>query len=385
VTLKDGKRKTVLEHGGMFPRYVPTGDLMYFAKGILVAVPFDLERLEVRGKPVKVLEEVPSRLTLGFAQLDFSRSGTLLYLKSQGLTAIQWLDAEGNTISSGAEVARYVAIRLSPDGARVAATVSDAATSNVWIYDWQRGSKWLLSKGLDAEGSPIWSPDGGFVVFESAGGMFWTRSDGAGRPQPLTRSTNLQIPGSFSPDGTRMAYAELIPGAGAEVRTVRLESSSGELRAVGEPETFLKTPTVSSFPAFSPDGRWLAYSNPEGGAYEVYVRAFPDNGAQWQISNYGGMIPVWSRSGHELYYRTEAQRIMVVDYSTKGGSFVAGKPRAWSGKQLANAGLIGNFDVASNGKRFAVLTPAGQEAQEDQRHIMLLLNFFDEVRRRVAP
>jgi serine/threonine-protein kinase len=166
---------------------------------------------------------------------------------------------------------------------------------------------------------------------------------------------------------------------------VRLESSSGELRPAGEPETFLKTPTVSSFPAFSPDGRWLAYSNAEGGAYEVYVRAFPDNGAQSQISNDGGFFPVWSPSGHELYYRTEAQRIMVVDYSTKGGSFVAGKPRAWSGKQLANVGLLGNFDVAPDGKRFAVLMPAGQEAQENQRHIMLLLNFFDEVRRRVAP
>jgi hypothetical protein len=75
---------------------------------------------------------------------------------------------------------------------------------------------------------------------------------------------------------------------------------------------------------------------------------------------------------------------MVVDYSTKGDSFVAGKPRAWSGKQLVNVGLIGNFDVAPDGKHFAVLTPAGQEAQENQRHIMLLLNFFDEVRRRVA-
>jgi len=383
VTLKDRKRKTVLEHGGMFPRYLATGHLIYIAKGILVAAPFDLEQLELRGPPVKVLEDVPSRLSLGFAQLDFSRSGTLSYLKSQGLNAMQWLDERGNTVTIGAEAARYVAIRLSPDGARVAATINDAATSTVWVYDWQRGSKWLLSKDLDAEGSPVWSPDARFVVFESTGGIFWTRSDGAGRPQPLTRSKNLQIPGSFSPDGKRLAYAELIPGAGAEVRIVRVESASGGLRA-GEPETFLKTPTVSSFPAFSSDGRWLAYSNPEGGNYEVYVRAFPDNGAQWQISNVGGMFPVWSRNGHELFYRTEDQRVMVVDYGTKADSFVPGKPRLWSGKRLANVGLIGNFDLTADGKRLVVLMPAGPEAQESQRHIMLLLNFFDEVRRRVG-
>jgi serine/threonine-protein kinase len=262
--------------------------------------------------------------------------------------------------------------------------VSEGARSNVWIYDWQRGSKSLVSKGLDAEGSPLWSPDGRFVVFESAGGMFWTRSDGAGQPQQLTRSKSLQVPGSFIRDGTRLVYAELIPGAGAEIRIVRVESTSGQLRA-GDPETFLKTPTVSSFPAFSPDGRWLAYSNAEGGVYEVYVRAFPDNGTQWQISNAGGMVPVWSRNGHELFYRTEDQRIMVVNYTTKDDSFVPGKPRLWAGRQLANVGLIGNFDLAPDGKRFIVLMPAeGTEPRETQNHVMLALNFFDEVRRRLA-
>jgi hypothetical protein len=214
--------------------------------------------------------------------------------------------------------------------------------------------------------------------------MFWTRSDAGGKPQPLTRSKNLQLPSSFSPDGARLAFAEFIPAGGGEIRTVPVEIGSGQLRA-GEPQTFLKTPTISTFPNFSPDGRWLAFANAEGGIYEVYVRAFPDNGTQVQISNTGGVIPVWSRSGHELFYRTEDQRIMVTKYAVKDGKFLTEKPRLWFDKQLANTGLTINYDLAPDSQRFAVLMPArGQETQENQRHVMLAVNFFDEVRRRVG-
>jgi serine/threonine-protein kinase len=140
---------------------------------------------------------------------------------------------------------------------------------------------------------------------------------------------------------------------------------------------------MSTFARFSPDGRWLAYSNAEGGILEVYVRAFPDNGTQVQISNAGGVMPVWSQNGHELFYRTEDQRIMVTNYTVKEGKFLADKPRVWFAKQLANMGLTINYDLAPDAKRFAVVMPAqAQEPQEKQSHVTLVTNFFDEVRRR---
>ena len=342
VSLKDRRRKTILEHAGMFPHYLPTGHLVYVTKGTLFAAPFDLERLEVRGTPAKVWEEVPSHSSLGYAQFNISRSGALLYLtgRSEGLTAMQWLDGAGNITSLGAGPARYVSSRLSPDGNLVVATVDEGTSQSLWIYDWQRGSKLQVSKDVDATGgSALWSPDGRFIVCASPGGILWTRSDGTGKPQLLTRSKSLQIPSSFSPDGKRLAYGELIPGAGAEIRTVSVESGSGLLRA-GEPETFLKMPTLSSFAAFSPNGKWLAYGNAEGGVYEVYVRAFPDHGIQWQVSNAGGVLPVWSRNGHELFYRTEDQQIMVVNYTAKGETFVARSPRCGSASRLRVSALV---------------------------------------------
>src|SRR5260370_17465983 len=148
----------------------------------------------------------------------------------------------------------------------------------------------------------------------------------------------------------------------------------------GESRLFLKTSTINTFAVLSPDGRWLAYADAAAGIYEVYVRAFLDNGTQVQISNAGGIRRVWSRNGHELFYRAEDQRIMLANYAVQGESFVADKPRVWFGKQLANIGLAVNLDLAPDGKRFAVLMPAGSSApRETQNHVTLSVDFFHEV------
>jgi serine/threonine-protein kinase len=129
----------------------------------------------------------------------------------------------------------------------------------------------------------------------------------------------------------------------------------------------------------------MAYSSTESGSYQVYVRAFPDKGGKWQISNSGGVYPVWSRNGHELFFRTEDNQIMVASYMVKDDSFVAAKPRAWSEKQIANIGLLANYDLAPDGKRIVALMPASTpEDQKAESHVFFLENFFDEVRRRTA-
>ena len=114
------------------------------------------------------------------------------------------------------------------------------------------------------------------------------------------------------------------------------------------------------------------------------MRAFPDNGGKWQVSNSGGVYPVWSRSGRELFYRTVDNQIMVANYTSKGDSFVAGKPRVWSEKRIANIGQFINYDPAPDGKRIAAIMPdETPEAQSAQGHVTFLLNFFDELRRKV--
>jgi serine/threonine-protein kinase len=119
----------------------------------------------------------------------------------------------------------------------------------------------------------------------------------------------------------------------------------------------------------------------------VYVRSFPDKGRKWQISNAGGVYPMWSRSRRELFFESMDNRIMVAGYTVQGDSFAPKKPRLWSEKVLASGVTFSNrnVDLAPDGKRVVALMPAeGLETQQSQHHIVFLVNFFDELRRR-AP
>jgi hypothetical protein len=181
-----------------------------------------------------------------------------------------------------------------------------------------------------------------------------------------------------------LLFYELTPGGGSRIKTVPVDKDSGQLRA-GEPKLFRDLASGNPYPTFSPDGRWVAYASSESGVYEVYVRAFPDDTRQWPISTTGGTFPVWSRTANELFYRTEDQLLMVANYAVVGDSFVATRPRVWSERRLFNTGYVQNFGLAPDGKRFAVLmSAAGPKPGETHREVRLVLNFFDEVRRRVA-
>jgi Tol biopolymer transport system component len=381
MSLADHRRKTLVR-GGTYGRYLPSGHLIYVNRGTLFAVPFDVDRLEVRGTPAPVVDQVGYNGTYGSAQFDFSQTGTLIYRSGGaggGLYTVQWLDAAGKTQPLLAKPDAYVRPSLSPDGNRLA-----ISTSDIWVYEWQRDTMTRLTFGFTASSYPIWSTDGRYILYQAPGGIFWTRSDGSGKPQQLTQSKNLQYPWSFTPDGKRLAFNEINPETGFDLWTVALENDGAGLRA-GKPEPYLQTPFDERHPSFSPDGRWMAYDSNESGSYQLYVRAFPDKGGKWQISNSGGMYPVWSRNGHDLFFRTEDNQIMVANYIVRGDSFVADKPRVWSEKRIANIGLLANYDLAPDGKRIVALmavdTPEGQKAQN---HVIFLENFFDEVRRRTA-
>jgi Tol biopolymer transport system component len=396
MSFKDRRRKT-LQRGGTYGRYIPTlngarsrgaaGHLVYINNGNLLAVPFDPDTLTVRGTPVPVLQGISWSSILGSAQFDFSQAGTLVYRKGgagTGIVSLGWLDAGDKYQPLPVKPGPYTQSRLSPDGKRVALSVIEAGGADIWTYDWQRDAMSHLTFGDGTFTFPVWSPDGRYLVFHEDSGIFWIRADGAGKPQRLTQNKRGQFPYSFSPDGKQLAYTEtgLI---GYELWIVPVENDGAQLGG-GKPKIFLQTPASETGMAFSPDGRWIAYAFTESGAAtEIYVRAFPDNGGKWQISSGGGTFAVWSPNGHELFYRTEGQQIMVVSYTTKGDSFVPDKPRLWSEKRLADTGFLQNLDIYPDGKRFIVLMSAEEPGQQrGNNEVIFLENFFDEVRRR-AP
>jgi Tol biopolymer transport system component len=386
MSLADHRRKT-LQRGGTYGRYLPSGHLVFINRGTLFAVPFDLATLEVHGTPAPVLSEVAYSTTSGAALLDFSRTGTLVYRTGEGTgqLIVKWLDAAGKMQPLLGKAGPYLQLRLSPDGQRLALNTPE----DVWVYEWQRDTMTRLTFGGGTNDVPVWSPDGRYIVFEvrgsALGTIWWVRSDGAGKPQVLLQSKNRQYPWSFAPDGKRLAFTEQSPETQRDIWTVPLETDGAGLHAA-KPEVFLQTSFDERNPSFSPDGRWLAYTSDESGTFQIYVRAFPDKGGKWQISNDGGLYPTWSRNGRDLFFETTDNHIMVATYETKADSFIADKPRVWSDTKLANVGLNGNYDLAPDGKRIAALMPSDTaQGQQAQNHVIFLINFFDEIRRRVPP
>ncbi|MGH9651584.1 MAG: hypothetical protein ACRD3I_14095, partial [Terriglobales bacterium] len=261
---------------------------------------------------------------------------------------------------------------------------------DLWVYEWERDTMTRLTSSPGFNGAPVWTPDGKHIAFASqkhggARNIYWIRADGAGEAQRLTESKYAQAPRSFSPDGKRLAFAEHSPETGGDVWTLPLEGGDSDHPKPGKPEPFLRTPFTEGYPSFSPDGRWLAYASNESGSSQVYVRPFPGSGGKWQVSTGGGTMPVWSRQGRELFYGTEDSRIMVAAYTAQGDAFVPGKPRLWSEKRFTDPSFGPNFDLAPDGKRFAVLlAPEAAGEQKAPTRLTFILNFFDEIRRR-AP
>jgi len=255
----------VLTNGGMYPRYLPTGHLIYTTEGTLYAVSFDLDRVAIRGQPVPLAQKASNHSTFGFARLDFSTNGIFVYRRgrTEGLTTITWIDSTGTLDPLVPDPFVYQFPRLSPDGSKLVWMVNQGPSTDLWIYDRQAGKR-RLTVGRPGHGYPAWSPDGRFIVFSSLAGISWTSADSAGEPKLLTESQHPQYPERFSPDGTLLAYSELDTN-GAAIWILPVDGRSNQLRRVDKPWRFLRTPSRMRFPAFSPDGRWLAYASTENG------------------------------------------------------------------------------------------------------------------------
>ena len=389
MSLADHRRKTLVR-GGTFGRYLPSGHLVYVNRGTLFAVPFDVDRLEVHGTPAPALDQVSYNSGNGSAQLDFSPTGTLIYrsggVTGGGLFTIAWLDGTGKVQPLLAKPGTYGHPSMSPDGQRLALDVREGSGgTDIWLYDWQRDTMTRLTFTGNAN-TPLWSPDGRYIAFRAVGeGMSVTRSDGSGKPQPLTESKKL--PGSerlsrLTESGWR-SWNNKLPGrfiygpcrwrAIARVYVPESRRFSCKPRRRSGPRSFLST-----------GGGWPTVPMSRGHSkftFEPFRTRAANGKSRTAVATY----PMWSRNGHELFFETSDNHIMVAAYMVKGDSFVADKPRVWSEKQIGgsiNAGK--NVDLAPDGKRIVALMPVETaEAQKAQNHVILLENFFDEMRRKV--
>ncbi len=346
--------------------------------------------MQLTGPAVAVLLDVVGDPDIGLMEFDFSPTGTAVCLTGQWAPpkmSLAWLDGSGKTQALPAPPRPYGDPRLSPDGRRLAFSIRhDIGQWHIWAYDMEQDRVTRLTfSGVNL--TPAWHPDGKHLAFVSdrhqgMPGLYWMRADGAGEAVRLTENKNIQWPYSFSPDGRRLAYVEVDPETRSDIWILPLEGEDSDHPKPGKPEPLLHTKFEEECPAFSPDGRWLAYESNESGRTEIYVRSFPGPGGVWQVSSGGGRLPVWSMNRQELFYLGEDNLIMVAAY--KGTrAFVAGKVVRWSGSHLPIIqNSIRNFDLAPAGDRLLLLAESENPAGADSKtQLTILLNFFDEIRR----
>ena len=372
----------VVAQGGTYPHYVPAGYVVYAQAGTLMAVPFDLERLQVTGAAAPVAENV-LETGQGASEFGSSRSGSLVYVPG-GVEVNQrkliWVDRKGAAQPLAAPPRPYEFPRISPDGRRVVVSIRGARTT-LWVFDIARETLTQLA----VASYPVWTPDGKRVAFAFQQNIFWKPADGSTSEVLLAATESPGFPVSWSADNRFLSFLTSTPETRQDIWVLPLDGDPRQAGAEGrKPSPWLATRSNETAPMFSPDGRWLAYVSNESGRYEVYVRPYPGPGEKWQISSEGGRQPAWAHSGRELFYRI-GDKMMVVDVTT-GPSFSAGKPRIlFEGSYTHAAGpaevLFSNYDISPDDQRLLMVQES--DAAMAATQINVVLNWFEELKQKV--
>ena len=288
-----------------------------------------------------------------------SDSGTLVYIPGKapylgsGRTLV-WVDRNGKEEPLAAQPDYYVSPRISPDGAEVALSFGPRTDSSIRICHLSSGILTRLTLNAGWHNAPTWTPDGKRIVYFSnreseVPGIYWKSADGTGNAEKLGSAPDRQwIPRSFSGDGKTL----VIEDRSKDLLQVNIAALSMEGSHASRP---LLANALQ--PKISPDGRWMAYKYSETGQGEIYVCPFPDVGrGRWQVSMGGGDNPLWSPSGHELFYLS-GDAIMAVSVKTDPSFSIAAAPTVlFRGTYIIPVDIDGTpWDISPDGKRFLMI------------------------------
>jgi serine/threonine-protein kinase len=386
LDLRTGRHR-VLFDDMVTATYLPTGQLLYLRRdGSALAAPFDLDKLEVTGPAVPVLEGV--LVSNGSAFLTVSRSGTLAYV--QGTAASNEVEVVRVTREGVAAPidtnwhGGFNSFALSPDGRRLAMGVGLASGAlGIWIKQLDRGPFTRLTFG-GQDRRPTWSPDGRDVAFIrdslNRSSVFARRADGS-TPDRLVARLQAQVQeAAWSPDGRWILLRTDNGGPGAgEIIGVRTDGDTA-------PVTLVASTFTELHPAVAPNGRWIAYTSNESGTNEIYVRPFPaTSGGRWQVSNGGGSQPRWSPDGRELFFLDGALRLVAAQVRAIPAFEVTDLKSLFDASRYAVDPFHDSYEVLSTGRGFLFLRPRESgRAAAPAVTVVEAENWFADLRARTA-
>ena len=349
---------------------------MYARDGVLLAAPFDVERLEVTGEPVAIVDDVLMEAG-GVAHFDLSDTGVLIYAAGEAVTAegrLVWVDRSGHVDPLPTPTANYGGqLDIAPDGLWIAVMRSEGNNSDVWIVDAVRGTLVPFTTDPGEDFSPTWSPDGVTLAFasemlEAARGpqLWWGSASREAPVEPLAVSSDREtiVPHAWSPDGTRLIVGVVDRQANDGIWTIVPEAGA-------ELEAFHVTAFREGQAAISPDGAYVAFSSDESGAREVYLKRTDGTGGATRVSVDGGTEPLWAPSGAELFYR-KGDAAVAVSLET-GSSLSIGAPTTlFEGRFIATDRLDNkaSWDIHPDGERFLMVQSVDGERPAELQFIV---------------
>ena len=377
--------------------YLSSGHIVFLRQGTLFAVPFDPDRLELRGSEVAMVSGISqtvgvytnSNLTL-VGQYSVSAQGTLAYLAYPLLgypqSELVAVDRRGAATSIGAPTLAYTpSIGLSAPGDRLAVIVQTMTERTLGTYDTKTKILNPVTKSGESS-SPVWMGDQRIAFIDFTDWL--TRLaiihlDTA--KVDIVPDSNGFWPTSWSPKTNCLA------GLRGSVPTFHVWTYCPD---GPEPKfrPFFESKATEGSVKWSPDGRYLAYLSTADGKSEIFVRPYPD-GPERQLSNNGGIGSAWSPLGHELFYvegrgpgSREARMMSVLIETTP--ELRAGAPSllfTFDPRSL-NFGLSNSngYEVAPDGKHFYT-TRGGlsQPPSPPVTKINVIVNWLEELATKV--
>jgi len=369
---------------GVNARYLSTGHLLWVTPdGMLLAAPFDQDRMEFTGPSVLIEQGIAVDTDAGAGQYAVSNTGHLLYEagSAAGVAQLQWVARNGEATPVDPDwwgTFGYVA--LSPDGNSVALTQGGAEGTHVWVKDFVSGGLLRLALGTGTFDRPTWTPDGTSVTYRGgsdAGRGVWSRRADASMPAERT----IELPQGFfadeavwTPDGTWLVLRGQRPGTLRDIVAMRPGVDT-------VPRVLVATAQEEYAPIVSPNGRWLAYVSAESGREEVYVRPFDDpDRARWAVSVGGGTEPVWARNGREIFYRSGEGKLTRRTVAETPDFTLGAVEPLFDATGFRADHYHRAYDVSPRGDRFLMVRRRGLVSE-----LVLVTNWFEELKAKTAP
>jgi Tol biopolymer transport system component len=235
---------------------------------------------------------------------------------------------------------------------------AERAFADVWVYDRGLQTSQRLTTGGEAGADyndPVWSPDGKRLAMSAFEGdnkdIYLVATDGSGPPAALLHRSGDQWPSDWTRDQKEVLFTD-VPSQG------KRSIMAMPLAKGGEPRTVVQSAYNATGGRLSPDGRWLAYDSDEAGRSDVYLQPFPGPGGKVRISSDGGCCPVWSGSGHELFYSTQ-NRLVAVQLRMGADVSIVRRETLFEAPIL-RGGVLAQYDVTADGQSFVAATGEGE-------------------------